>query len=166
MLDFRYSLTQSIKKFEPVNFHKVSGADVRNEDQDQVLDRINDGNKQTIVLTIQYEEEKGCIDLRDLTILVKRHLKNFIRPESHEPHLVTITKIDGRFGFHLWFDQTGHYIEDVTIGSPADNAGLKVRDRLIKVHTFTILFFNTRTPSQTSNFNRIIASIVISLPVQ
>ena len=37
------------------------------------------------------------------------------------------------FGFHLWFDDQGHYIEDVTIGSIADKAGLKVGDRIKEV---------------------------------
>ena len=38
------------------------------------------------------------------------------------------------FGFYAWFDDQGHYIEDVTIGSIADKAGLKVGDRIKEVN--------------------------------
>ena len=51
------------------------------------------------------------------------------------PHDVEIGKTgDESFGFYLWFDENGHYIEDVTIGSPADQSGLKVGDRVIEVN--------------------------------
>ena len=38
------------------------------------------------------------------------------------------------FGFYAWFDDQGHYIEDVTIGSIADKANLKVGDRIKEVN--------------------------------
>ena len=38
------------------------------------------------------------------------------------------------FGFYVWFDDQGHYIEDVTIGSIADKAGLKSGDRVKEVN--------------------------------
>lgn len=51
------------------------------------------------------------------------------------PHDVEINKEDEpSFGFYLWFDENGHYIEDVTIGSPADRAGLNVGDRVVEVN--------------------------------
>ena len=55
----------------------------------------------------------------------------FTEPQS--PHDVEIFIEQGSFGFYLWFDKLGHYIEDVTIGSNADKAGLKAGDRVIKV---------------------------------
>lgn len=58
--------------------------------------------------------------------------RNFQR-EADSENPIKIEKSKGSFGFHLWFDQDGHFIEDVTIGSPADKAGLKVHDRLVKV---------------------------------
>lgn len=51
------------------------------------------------------------------------------------PHDVEIDKGgDPSFGFYLWFDENGHYIEDVTIGSPADKSGLKIGDRVVEVN--------------------------------
>ena len=47
---------------------------------------------------------------------------------------IEIVKVDGSFGFCLWFDKDGHYVEDVTIGSSADKSGLKIGDRLIEVN--------------------------------
>ena len=51
-----------------------------------------------------------------------------------------IVKEHDFLGFHLWFDHHGHYIEDVEIGSAAENAGLKIGDRLFKVKFFVLLF--------------------------
>lgn len=50
------------------------------------------------------------------------------------PHTVEITKENESLGFYLWFDENGHYIEDVTFGSAADKSGLKIGDRLMEVH--------------------------------
>ena len=41
---------------------------------------------------------------------------------------------DEELGFILWFDENGHYIEDVTIGTPAYKAGLRQGDRLVEVN--------------------------------
>ena len=51
-----------------------------------------------------------------------------------QPRDVTIHKKDGSFGFSLWFNEQGHYVEDVTLGSEADIAGLTSQDRLLKVN--------------------------------
>lgn len=67
----------------------------------------------TVTVTIAYEE------VRDAML----------------PHDVEINKGDDpSFGFYLWFDENGHYIEDVTIGSPADRAGLQIGDRVVEVN--------------------------------
>ena len=55
--------------------------------------------------------------------------------DAYTPHDVEMVKKPGEtFGFHLWFDDQGHYVEDVTIGSIADKAGLKVGDRVKEVN--------------------------------
>ena len=43
---------------------------------------------------------------------------------QEKPLLFRIQKDRGGYGFYLWHDENGHYVEDVTIGSPADKAGL------------------------------------------
>ena len=46
--------------------------------------------------------------------------------ETSKPRDVEIIKTsDQELGFILWFDDNGHYIEDVTIGTPAYEAGLR-----------------------------------------
>ena len=46
--------------------------------------------------------------------------------ETSKPRDVEIVKTsDQELGFILWFDDNGHYIEDVTIGTPAYEAGLR-----------------------------------------
>ena len=55
--------------------------------------------------------------------------------DAYTPHDVEMVKKPGEtFGFHLWFDDQGHYVEDVTIGSIADKCGLKVGDRIKEVN--------------------------------
>ena len=52
-----------------------------------------------------------------------------------EPRDIEIVKGDDEeLGFILWFDENGHYIEDVTIGTPAYKAGLRQGDRLVEVN--------------------------------
>ncbi|XP_076824134.1 uncharacterized protein LOC143470116 isoform X2 [Clavelina lepadiformis] len=88
----------------------VNEANVEEEDHEQVMVRIHANGQNTVKLLIEYEED------------------------AQLPHDVEITKESGSFGFYLWFDENGHYMEDVTIGSTADRAGLKIRDRLIMVN--------------------------------
>ena len=38
------------------------------------------------------------------------------------------------YGFYIWHDENGHYVEDITIGSPADRAGLRAGDRIIEIN--------------------------------
>ena len=46
--------------------------------------------------------------------------------ETSKPRDVEIVKTsDQELGFILWFDDNGHYIEDVTIGTPAYDVGLR-----------------------------------------
>ena len=55
--------------------------------------------------------------------------------EISKPRDVEIVKTaDQELGFILWFDDNGHYIEDVTIGTPAYTAGLRQGDRLLEVN--------------------------------
>ena len=39
------------------------------------------------------------------------------------PFLFRITRDESGYGFYLWYDDHGHYVEDVSIDSPADKAG-------------------------------------------
>ncbi|XP_078486597.1 uncharacterized protein LOC100179724 isoform X1 [Ciona intestinalis] len=88
----------------------VNGTNVIEEDHEQVMVRIHANGQNTVRLGIEYIED--------------------VKP----PHDVEIYKENESFGFCLWFDENGHYIEDVTIGSTADRAGLKIGDRLIQVN--------------------------------
>ena len=46
------------------------------------------------------------------------------------------------YGFYIWHDENGHYVEDITIGSPADRAGLRAGDRIIEINNgLTIVYF-------------------------
>lgn len=79
-----------------------------------------EGNE--IALTIEYEEVS----------------------ETSKPREVTINKKpEEELGFILWFDDNGHYIEDVTIGTPAYLAGLRQGDRLLEVCLTKTILVNT-----------------------
>ena len=41
-------------------------------------------------------------------------------------------------GLYLWQDADGHYVEDITINSPADRAGLRAGDRIIEINGVNI----------------------------
>ena len=66
-------------------------------------------------------------------------LKELLFVEHELPRDIEILLEGGSFGFYLWFDDLGHYIEDVMVGSNADLAGLKIGDRLLEV-SFTLQF--------------------------
>ena len=73
---------------------------------------------------------KACRDVGEvgLTIQFEESL------DEYTAHDVELTKQPSEsFGFYVWFDDQGHYIEDVTIGSIADKAGLKSGDRVKEV---------------------------------
>ena len=68
-----------------------------------------------------------------------------ILKEKQEIRKIVITKVssnkdgvtnDTSFGFSLWFNKEGHFVDDVTIGGQADYNGLKPHDMLIKVIIF------------------------------
>ena len=42
--------------------------------------------------------------------------RSYLFKISHDPKF-------GGFGFCLWFDNEGHFVQQVSIGSPADKAG-------------------------------------------
>jgi len=85
---------------------------------------------QKVIIHFQQEtlmaNDPGCM-LLYLAVII------FIWLDARLPYDVTITKENESFGFFLWFDENGHYIEDVTIGGAADVAGLKIGDRVIEV---------------------------------
>ena len=106
---------------------------------------LNDGDRLTAidgknVIDLSYEEviailDRACRDVGEvnLTIQFEESLDEYT---AHDIELVK--QPSEAFGFYAWFDDQGHYIEDVTIGSIADKAGLKVGDRIkeVKIETF------------------------------
>ena len=91
----------------------LEGISMEKEEYEKVQMKLEKHKGTTLRVTIAYEE------IRDAMM----------------PHDVEIDKgSENSFGFYLWFDENGHYIEDVTIGSPADKSGLKIGDRVVEVN--------------------------------
>ena len=91
---------------------QIGETDVSEMNYEDVMDIIKKVEGNEIGLTIEYEEVS----------------------ETSKPREVTINKKpEEELGFILWFDDNGHYIEDVTIGTPAYLAGLRQGDRLLEV---------------------------------
>ncbi|CBY19129.1 unnamed protein product [Oikopleura dioica] len=104
---------------------------------------LRDGDK---VLTIN-DTEVGALPYEEMMEVFKKvegdELKLEIEYEDmadeEQARDVEIVKTDAEeLGFVLWFDENGHYIEDVTIGSPAYKAGLRGGDRLIEVSNHNV----------------------------
>lgn len=57
---------------------------------------------------------------------------------KNKPYLFRIVKGKGGYGFYMWKDDEGHYVEDITLGSPADRAGLRSGDRIIEINSINI----------------------------
>ena len=57
---------------------------------------------------------------------------------KNKPFLFRIVKGKGGYGFYLWQDTDGHYVEDITVNSPADRAGLRAGDRIIEINSVNI----------------------------
>ncbi|CAG5095343.1 Oidioi.mRNA.OKI2018_I69.XSR.g14144.t1.cds [Oikopleura dioica] len=101
---------------------KVDGTDVTAWSVEEVVQYVESTTNGEITLTLEFKE---VIDqLQTKTIRIARRAQQ-------------------SFGFHLWFDADGHFFEDVTIGSPADRAGLKIGDRLGSI--------NAKNPSKWSH---------------
>ena len=57
---------------------------------------------------------------------------------KNKPYLFRIVQGKSGYGFYIWHDDDGHYVEDITIGSPADRAGLRAGDRIIEINNVNI----------------------------
>ena len=57
---------------------------------------------------------------------------------KNKPYLFRIVKGKGGYGFYLWADADGHYVQDITSRSPADRAGLRAGDRIIEINGVNI----------------------------
>ena len=70
----------------------------------QIISRIRQSGN-TVAFTV-VDEKSDCSMLQGKPFLF-RIRKNHV----------------GGYGFYLWYDENGHYVEDVTLNSPADKAG-------------------------------------------
>ena len=92
---------------------QIGDIDVSEKNYEDVMEIMKKIEGNELGLTIEYEEVS----------------------ETSKPREVTINKSpEQELGFILWFDDNGHYIEDVTIGTPAYLAGLRQGDRLLEVN--------------------------------
>jgi C-terminal processing protease CtpA/Prc len=57
---------------------------------------------------------------------------------KNKPYLFRIVQGKSGYGFYIWHDDDGHYVEDITISSPADRAGLRAGDRIIEINNVNI----------------------------
>lgn len=73
---------------------------------------------------------------------------------QHRPFLVRVSKAEGGYGFYLWYDEAGHYVEEVTDGSPAEKAGeiYSLYTLLYRIYTID------RAPSASLLFQLVIES--------
>jgi len=92
---------------------KVDGTDVSAWTVEEVVQLVKSNVQGQITLTLEFKEV--IEQLQTKTVRIFREAQQ-------------------SFGFHLWFDADGHFFEDVTIGSAADRAGLKVGDRLGEIN--------------------------------
>ncbi|CBY38478.1 unnamed protein product [Oikopleura dioica] len=92
---------------------KVDGTDVSAWTVEEVVQLVKSNVQGQITLTLEFKEV--IEQLQTKTVRIAREAQQ-------------------SFGFHLWFDADGHFFEDVTIGSAADRAGLKVGDRLGEIN--------------------------------
>ena len=91
----------------------VDGTDVSAWSVEEVVQLVKSNAQGQITLTLEFKEVIEQLQTKTVRI-------------AREPQQ--------SFGFHLWFDADGHFFEDVTIGSAADRAGLKVGDRLGEIN--------------------------------
>ena len=92
---------------------QINDIDVAEMDYSDVMKIINEIEEPELKLEIEFEEVSEISKPRDVEI---------------------VKTADQELGFILWFDDNGHYIEDVTIGTPAFAAGLRQGDRLLEVN--------------------------------
>lgn len=133
---FRLAFSNSFMGNEKANGHMIhwvekggpaDSAGLRNGDKLVGLEGVNLEHEEYEKVQMRLEKHKG-LQLR-VTIAYEE-----VR-DAMMPHDIEIDKgSDPSFGFYLWFDENGHYIEDVTIGSPADKSGLKIGDRVVEVN--------------------------------
>jgi len=96
---------------------EINDIDVVKMEYDDVMHMLNNIEEDELKVKIEYEDVEEQIKPRDVEI---------------------VKTDDEELGFILWFDENGHYIEDVTIGTPAFKAGLRQGDRLVEVNNHNV----------------------------
>nr|XP_020465071.1 Na(+)/H(+) exchange regulatory cofactor NHE-RF3 [Monopterus albus] len=110
---------------------EVNGENVEDSTHDQVADKIKLAGDSLMLLLVDAETDR---------YYQNRHMKirAWLATTKHLPHkprIIEMTKRSDGYGFVLKQEprQTGHFINDIDRGSPADRAGLKKMDRLVAV---------------------------------
>ena len=100
-------------------------------------------NESDEILSLRIKFPKGfCLYTIKTFIFINIQINEKKLLEKQETRKIVIRKTSSNaegvasnssFGFSLWFNNEGHFVDDVTIGGQADNNGLKPHDMLIKV---------------------------------
>ncbi|XP_053733202.1 Na(+)/H(+) exchange regulatory cofactor NHE-RF3 [Synchiropus splendidus] len=110
---------------------ELNGEDIKSFSHDQVVEKIKQGGSSLMFLLVdeqteEYYQKKGI--RMGHWLATTKHL-------PHKPRIINLFKGSDGYGFLLAERDTfeGHYIKDVDRGSPAEQAGLKEKDRLVAV---------------------------------
>ncbi|KAM6934172.1 Na(+)/H(+) exchange regulatory cofactor NHE-RF3 [Xenentodon cancila] len=110
---------------------EVNGENVENSTHDQVVEKIKLAGNSVMFLLVDEETEK-FYQSKHATVgawlATVKHL-------PLKPRVINVTKGPDGYGFLLRKEpnQTGHIINDIDRGSPAERAGLQEKDRIVAV---------------------------------
>ncbi|XP_073462750.1 Na(+)/H(+) exchange regulatory cofactor NHE-RF1 [Aquarana catesbeiana] len=116
---------------------RVCGEDVRELGHQQVVSKIRAATEQ-LTLEVQGPEEEGE---ETSQVDIKASAASANDQKEYRPRLCTIKKGPNGFGFNLHSDKNhpGQYIRAVDPDSPAEQAGLLPKDRIIEVNGESML---------------------------
>ncbi|KAM9804908.1 Na(+)/H(+) exchange regulatory cofactor NHE-RF3 [Neosynchiropus ocellatus] len=110
---------------------ELNGENLESCTHEQVVEKIKQGGSSLMFLLVN-EQTEGFYQKKGIRM---GHWLATTKYLPHKPRIINLFKGSDGYGFLLAEGDAyeGHYIKDVDRGSPAEQAGLKDRDRLVAV---------------------------------
>ncbi|XP_035250680.1 Na(+)/H(+) exchange regulatory cofactor NHE-RF3 [Anguilla anguilla] len=111
---------------------EVNGENVEHATHEQIVEKVRASGASVLFLLADEETDSHY---RNRNLQLRAELAT-LKLLPHKPRIAEVTKGTDGYGFFLRADPNmeGHFIKDIDLGSPAQEAGLRDMDRLVAVN--------------------------------